>query len=201
MSTYTIFICVYLSCLYTRAPVRSFTVKRPPIPWLSTKLRGRIKHRNAIFKHVKRANSLLGYTLYRHICSELNVDIKRAKSQFQFNLLNSIHDPNIMWEELAHLGLMKTNLSSPLQFFSAEVDHQLKSYYASVVDSALACSYDDFISAMLSITEALPVFSLGNVSSSDLLDTISLSSSTSFSSGPDGISFFCIVSLVFSQFL
>lgn len=102
------------------APIRSFVAKKPPVTWLTEELRGRIWDRNTLYKRAKRSNDFLSYEIYRHVRRTLNEDIKRARSEYQYNLFDNIHDSNKMWKELTRLGLVKSTFTSPLRFFTID---------------------------------------------------------------------------------
>ncbi|KAI4482990.1 hypothetical protein M0802_013534, partial [Mischocyttarus mexicanus] len=72
------------------------------------------------------------YVTYRITRKQLNSDIKRAKSTYQFNLLSNISEPKILWKELERIGLVKSRFISPLCFFSP---NELNYYYNSVTNS------------------------------------------------------------------
>ena len=186
----TLLSCTLRAALDVFAPTRSFVSRGPPLRWLTEELKSRLRVRNTLFKQAKRSNSLLGFLRYRLFRNQLNLDIKRAKSEFFLGSLNNITEPAKLWRELARLGLVKSTLVSPLHFFSLS---QLNSYYTSV-SSAVPLCFSDFISAISCITcppcQSEFVFSL--VTPNSIYKLITAHPLHSYASGADGIPLFIL---------
>lgn len=51
----------------THAPLRSFTVSKPPTPWLTGELKRLLKERNSLYQRSKRSNNPLALVIYRRV--------------------------------------------------------------------------------------------------------------------------------------
>ncbi|XP_024892122.1 uncharacterized protein LOC112467653 [Temnothorax curvispinosus] len=175
-----------LNTLDVVAPERVFIINKPPVRWLTSDLKSRIRIRNQVYKRAKRSNSILGYFLYRQFCNQLNLDIKRAKSEFQFNSLKTITDPAKLWRELARLGLVKSSSVSPLHYFTPS---QLNAHYVSVSDAHSPCLYEDFISAIARVTcpSERPEFAFSAITPLTIFQLISARPLHSYAAGVNGI--------------
>lgn len=171
------------------APLRSFRVSKPATPWLTPELESRIKHRNALYKHAKRANSLLGYAIYRQYRDKLTLDLRNAKDRYQFDRLSAIDDVNRMWKELANLGLVKTKSSSPLHFFSSD---ELNSYYVSISVNNDSISAENILFILNEMNYIGLPFAFSPISPNDIRETLETNSSLSLCTGPDNVSIYCI---------
>ncbi|XP_071642873.1 uncharacterized protein [Temnothorax longispinosus] len=168
------------------APARVIAVRKPPAQWLSDDLKTRLSARNRMYKQAKRSDCLLDYATYRHFRNRLNVDIRRAKSEFHYNSLIRITDSAKLWRELARLGLVKQTQVSPLHFFTPD---QLNMYFASVSRAQLSCSYAEFVAAIALIPRPAlrPQFKFSTVLPSDVYKLIMTAPLHSYASGSDGI--------------
>lgn len=169
------------------APIQIFKSTRPPKPWITDELRARLKHRDTLYKQAKRSKSLLGFAIYRHFRNALDEEIKRARSQFQFDALKDIKDPAKLWRKLAHLGLAKTTEVSPLHFFQPG---ELNQYYVSVSNTEPMCSYENFLFTTKNVqrSDIRPEFCFSIVSPEDIQKVITYLPLHSFAAGSDGIS-------------
>ncbi|XP_077258283.1 uncharacterized protein LOC143895191 [Temnothorax americanus] len=175
-----------IEALDTLAPARVIVIKRPPARWLSEDLRTRLCMRNKLYKQARRSNCLLDYAAYRLFRNQLNMDIKRAKSEFHYNSLIRITDSAKLWRELARLGLIKQTLVSPLHFFTT---NQLNAYFASISGAQLPCSYADMVSSIVHIPRpALRLeFNFSEIQPCDVYKIIANAPLHSYASGSDGI--------------
>lgn len=87
------------------------------------------------------------------------------------------------------MGLVRTSLSSPLHFFTAD---QLNTFYASVSNLSRFCLYAGYLAAVAAVPAQQLSFSLAEITSETVLMIINLSPLHSYSSGPDRIPLFCI---------
>lgn len=106
-----------LTALNNHAPLRTFPIRKPPAPWLTDALKGRIKKRNRLYKQARRSNDLLGLAIYRNFRDQLTLDMRSARQQYHLDRLNAIDNPSRLWGELSNLGLIKLSFSSLLHFF------------------------------------------------------------------------------------
>lgn len=180
---------IIIPALDTHAPLSTFRVSKPPAPWLTDNLKRRMKERDALYKRAKRTSNLLGFAIYRDVRDKLTADIRNAKSNFQYQCLDKITDPSKMWKELARLGLVKSNLSSPLHFFTPD---QLNQYYASISNRIPPCTYEDFIEATPPHLIAQQSFTLMPTTVDIVLEHIVSSPLNSYANGIDGIPLFGI---------
>lgn len=171
------------------APVRTFRVTKPPNPWLTDILKSRIKEKNRLYKKARRNNSLLGLAIFRDVRNKLTIDLRQAKEEYYAMKLSSINDTSRMWRELANLGITKSSLTSPLQFFTSD---ELNSYYASIVGADPPLSRDIFIKEVLQLPLPQPVFNFSLIDDVIIERQLDLLTSTSLSAGVDKISAFCI---------
>ncbi|XP_077264820.1 uncharacterized protein LOC143898898 [Temnothorax americanus] len=180
-----------IEALDVHAPIRGIVIRRPPVRWLTEDLKTRLRERNRLYKHAKRSNSILAYATYRLFRNRLNADIKRAKSEFQFNSLIKITDSSKLWRELARLGLVKSTLVSPLQVFTSD---QLNAYFASVYDAQSPCTYADFVVATAQVVRPShrPEFDFSTVTPNDVLKLLADGPLHSYASGLDGIPMFVL---------
>lgn len=180
-----------ISALDITAPLRTFKVTRPPEPWLTPDLKSRMAQRSSLYKKARRTNSLLGYALYRHHRNALTADIKRAKNEYHMQKLESISDPRVMWRELMCLGLVKSNLNSPLHFFSAE---ELNSHYVAVSNSDEELSLDVLYQSLDNVqTWEITFdfsFDFSLISRRDIEEICNQYSTYSLMTGPDGLTIF-----------
>ena len=82
------------------ASLKTLRVSKPPTPWLTMELKARIRRRTTLYKQARRANSLLGYAIYRKFRDELTSDLKRAKSNYNYNRLAKMNNQSRLWSRL-----------------------------------------------------------------------------------------------------
>lgn len=179
-----------LNVIFERyAPIRTFSVTKSPKPWITDQIKDRIKEKSRLYKYARRSNSALAYAIYRDFRDQLTVDLRRSKDEYLANRLSSIVDQSRMWKELANLGLVNSNLVSPLHFFTCD---ELNLYYASITGSDPPLSVEEFNTKVLSLPLTQPVFDFTPIDMNTLDRYLDARLSNSLSSGVDKISSFCL---------
>lgn len=171
------------------APIRQMKVRRPAAPWLTSDLKLRMKQRDVAYKRARRSNSVLGFSIYRDIRNKLTADIKTAIANYYYSCLNYITDSNSMWNALTRLGLVKSNLPSPLHFFSAD---QLSVFYASISAGVPACTHDELTSLISESHYNGPSFSFSPTTVLEMYKIISTSPRLSYAAGADRVPLYAI---------
>ena len=87
---------IILFSLDQHTPLRKLRVSRPPSPWLTDQIKLLMRRRDRLYKQAKRANSVLGYAVYREFRNRLVRVIRYAQESYQFDRLNSINHPSDM---------------------------------------------------------------------------------------------------------
>ena len=80
---------IYKLALNTHAPLRNFSISRPAKPWFTDELRERVRERGRLFKRAHRANSALGYAIFRDYRDKLTADLRNARCAYQFHTLKT----------------------------------------------------------------------------------------------------------------
>lgn len=175
---------ITLSALNTHAPLRAFKVSKPQTPWITVDLTDRIKMRTTLYKKAKKSGCVLDYSIYKNFRNNLTADLRKARTDYQFNRLSNIQCPSKMWRELENLGLVKASLASPLHFFTPD---QLNNYYSSITYSDSPCFHSDLIDILTTTPCRQPSFSFSQITPGTILNFIS-AAVNSYSCGPDGLS-------------
>ncbi|XP_036143385.1 uncharacterized protein LOC118645784 [Monomorium pharaonis] len=178
-----------LNFLDAYAPLKSFEVTRQAVPWFTSELKARSRKVKLLYKRAKRSNCLLRFEIYRDFRNALTVNMRRIRSEYTYNRLVNIQDPNVLWRQLAGLRLAKFSLSSPLNFFSPD---QLNQYYVFISRSSPPCSMDDFNKILDTIHHTGPLFNFHYITECEVLQLISKTITLSRSPGPDKLSSFII---------
>ena len=181
---------IYKLALDTHAPSRNFCISRSAESWFTEELREHIRERGRLFKRACRANSALGYAIFRNYKDKLTADLRNARCAYQLNTPSAVREPKQLWGELRSLGLVKPDLPSPLHFFSAE---ELNQYYVSISSMNVSRAYDaTSYSGSITARRLLdrPLFEFKDVNPDAANEQIRLISSDIYTAGPDGISRF-----------
>ena len=100
-----------LSDIFGRhAPKISKKVRGKPAPWLSNKVKVLMNHRDKLLRRSKRTRKESDISEYKRKRNEVNIAIKRAKSDYHKKLLKeSAKDPNKFWKTLKSIYPTKKN--------------------------------------------------------------------------------------------
>lgn len=181
---------ILLSALDTYAPIKTFTVNRPPAPWLSKPLKDRITTRNSLYTQSKRSGLLLDLQIYRRYRDDLKADLTQARNSYYRERLANIKDSNKLWLELANLGLAKSMSPSPLHFFTP---CELISFYSSVSNLQPPCLPDEYRTVLSTVVRGHPSFSFAEITPNQIHELVSsIPSAKSYSTGHDHIPLFAI---------
>lgn len=180
-----------ISVLDTLAPLLTFNVREPRIPWLTDELRQRIKTKNLLYKKAIRWGNLFNPLTFRHFCDKLFIDFRQAKDQYCFDWLSRTSDSARTWSELRGLRLVKSEMAFYTNYFSI---NDLNSFFANISSSAPRYSLESFLLNNPPLHPNSVVFEFSSVSADDILSVFNKSLSPTHSAGPDGVSALTLIS-------
>lgn len=132
-----------LDCLYSNlhtalnafAPVKTVKYKKRSHPWFTSCHRHLIKERDRLYRRYKRSRLDIELYEYRQARDYAHEQIESARLEYYWHRLRSLTDPQQIWKELRHLGIV-THTRSSLANFSEE---DLNAHFASIsFDPAVA---------------------------------------------------------------
>ena len=127
--------------------------------------------------------------IYRQCRDELGLELKLAHSNYLLARLTASTDVSRLWRELASLGLVRPAPASPLNFFSPDEPNVFFDSFSCI---SPICSDSDLARALAMPLNGQLVFEFANISSEIVSLTIVSTTTPSCSTGPDGVSNFCI---------
>ncbi|KAK0075232.1 hypothetical protein PV325_007180 [Microctonus aethiopoides] len=139
-----IFLASNMHALYRKAKdlAREFKHK---FPWVTTDFKEKLKHKNKLYKRAKRSGLSRDYNSYEQYRNDISSALKEAKSKFLMDKLNGINDPTTIWRVMSSMGLIKSQLASPFNFFSPQ---QLMDYYAAITNKSPSCEFKNLSSVL-----------------------------------------------------
>ncbi|XP_057329879.1 uncharacterized protein LOC130670488 [Microplitis mediator] len=172
-----------LSTLDVFAPVITKKIVRHSNPWLTKELKVKCKERDEIYKQARRNRDPNLLALYRVKRKKLKVELNRAREIYLKTALSKLPHGSTVWSKLKHLGLIKSNSSSPLNFFNAS---ELNDYYANIVRKHPPCS-NGFIDLLPLTCSRLVECSFKWSKIVDVTKALHLTLSESKGNSPDGL--------------
>lgn len=146
-------------------PVREFTPKRVPAPWITRELREIRRQRDRCYRRFKRNGHWLAWVEYVQLRREAQSSWRKSQSSYLQSVFNRAGSKRQFWSEMNRLGLtVKAKKLRDVLRFS---DDELNDYYATVVDGRKLPSLDEVV-AGLSRQRASVLFDFANVSASDV---------------------------------
>lgn len=74
-----------LGSLEQLAILQTSMIMKRRVPWLTERLKCKIKQRDRLYKHFKRSSSLSDYHIFKEFRNKLSVELKHAKQQYYYN--------------------------------------------------------------------------------------------------------------------
>ncbi|XP_071646641.1 uncharacterized protein [Temnothorax longispinosus] len=109
-----------LKCFDKHAPLRNVYPKHLPAPWLTDAIKRKMKKRNTARRKWKRFRNDTNYDNYKHLRNQVQSLIHKAKCSYYQDVFQDLREPNIIWNRLKHLGLIKNKSSEMKLLFSTE---------------------------------------------------------------------------------
>ncbi|XP_046601966.1 uncharacterized protein LOC124295579 [Neodiprion lecontei] len=88
-------------------PVREFTLRRSPAPWISLDIRSLMKKRNACYQSFKRSRSVEVFAEYVAYRRDVKRALAAAKTTYIQEWFNTCGGARSFWREMENLGLAK----------------------------------------------------------------------------------------------
>lgn len=181
----SIFKTEVLSSLDLHAPLLTRKVSRRSNPWFTKELKAKCKERDEIYKRAKRNQDHTLLALFKLKRKELKVEVNYLREEFLKTALSNLPYGSTVWSKLEHLGLIKSNSSSPLNFFDAL---ELNEYYAENVRKHLPCCIDFVNSLAVNYTRQVDcLFNWSKIDIVDVTNALHLTLSKSRGKSPDGL--------------
>ncbi|XP_024874329.1 uncharacterized protein LOC112456176 [Temnothorax curvispinosus] len=109
-----------LECFDKHAPLRNVYPRHLPAPWLTNDIKNKIKKRNIARRKWKRCRNDTNYDNYKHLRNQVQSLVRKAKCNYYQDAFQDLREPNIIWNRLKHLGLIKNKSSEMKLLFSTE---------------------------------------------------------------------------------
>ncbi|XP_044575217.1 uncharacterized protein LOC123259023 [Cotesia glomerata] len=174
-----------LSSLDLFAPIFTRKVTRVNNPWFTKELKVKCKERDEIYKKARRNRDPNLLALFRQKRKELKSELNHAREEYLKAALSNLPHNSTVWSKLKHLGLIRSNPSSPLNFFDA---CELNEYYADIVRKHPPC--DANFTNILPIEYSKKVdcsFNWNRIDIVDVTKALHLTLSKSKGKSPDGL--------------
>ncbi|XP_011860079.1 PREDICTED: RNA-directed DNA polymerase from mobile element jockey-like [Vollenhovia emeryi] len=116
--------------------------RKLPAPWLSEDIKRRMRERDRVRRQWRRHKCDRLHSLFKDLRNEVQILVRNAKKSYFTNFFSNCNDPGTAWNELRHLGIIKSkNSARPLPCSTEE----LNLYFFSTgdrgeaLDSVLPC--------------------------------------------------------------
>lgn len=174
-----------ISSLDVHAPKLTKKVVRQSNPWFTKELKSKCKERDEIYKQAKRTRDETLLALYKTKRKNLKAEIALARELYLKTALLQLPSGSSAWSKLKHLGLTKSNSSSPLSFFDAL---ELNEFYASIVKKHPTAS-GEFVNSLPTCfqRQASCSFHWQKIDIVDVTKALKLTLLKSKGNSPDGI--------------
>ena len=136
-------------------------------PWTTTTHRKLILERDRLYRRYRRTRQPYHLQLYRHARDHPHKIIESSRLVYYYTRLSSIRDPQTLWKELRHLGVVPPKVESPHDF----TVEQLNEFFYSVSHDPLAPSIDDYLTELES-QEHAEFFFLQEIVEGDVVEAI-----------------------------
>ncbi|KAK0170552.1 hypothetical protein PV328_008389 [Microctonus aethiopoides] len=156
--------------------VRQFKLRRHKFPWVTTDFKEKLKHKNKLYKRAKRSGLSRDYNSYEQYRNDISSALKEAKSKFLMDKLNGINDPTTIWRVMSSMGLIKSQLASPFNFFSPQ---QLMDYYAAITNKSPSCEFKNLSSVLKYLRQDLEQLDFHKIDNIEVHQQILISVSNS----------------------
>ncbi|XP_011858459.1 PREDICTED: uncharacterized protein LOC105556015 [Vollenhovia emeryi] len=124
------------------APERLIRPRKLPAPWLSEEIKRRMRERDRVRGQWRKHKCDRLHRLFKDLRNEVQILVRNAKKSYFTNFFSNCSDPGTAWNELRHLGIIKSkNSGRPLPCSTEE----LNLYFSSTgdrgeaLDSVLPC--------------------------------------------------------------
>lgn len=97
-----------LDCLNRHAPLQRICFKSLPAPWLTVDIKNAMRERNRAHRRWRRNGEDGLYRIYKRLRNDVQTSVRTAKSNYYTSLFTRVKNPTLVWNELRHLGLIKT---------------------------------------------------------------------------------------------
>ncbi|XP_024878939.1 uncharacterized protein LOC112459171, partial [Temnothorax curvispinosus] len=120
-----IFNNLLLTCYDQHAPFRVIRPKHLPAPWLTEDIKSRMRERDRARRVWMRSRTDANYLTFRRLRNLVQVEVRRAKSEFFHEEFQDLNEPNEIWRKLRKFGLLKSKARTENLAFTSEelVDH------------------------------------------------------------------------------
>ncbi|CAG5078932.1 Protein of unknown function, partial [Cotesia congregata] len=119
-----------LDTLDVYAPIVTRKITRNSNTWITNELKEKCRERDAIYKRAKRSGDSNLLKLFKLKRKELKSKLNMARENYLKNELTNLPTGHTVWIKLKRLGLIKSNPSSPLNYFDSSA---LNEFYANIV--------------------------------------------------------------------
>ncbi|XP_077265928.1 uncharacterized protein LOC143899482 [Temnothorax americanus] len=103
-----IFNNLLLTCYDQHAPYRVMRPKHLPAPWLTEDIKSRMRERDRARRVWMRSRTDANYLTFRRLRNLVQVEVRRAKSEFFHREVQDLNEPNEIWRKLRKYGLLKS---------------------------------------------------------------------------------------------
>ncbi|XP_057333978.1 uncharacterized protein LOC130673083 [Microplitis mediator] len=174
-----------LALLDQHAPNHTKNISRRSNPWFTKELKNKCKERDELYKRAKRNHDQTLLTQYKIKRKYVKAEIAQVREFYLKTALYNLPFGFSVWGKLKHLGLTKTNPSSPLNFFDAL---ELNEYYASIVRKHPAVNSEFLDSLPISFQRQVDCsFHWEKIDIVDVTKALQLTLMKSKGNSPDGL--------------
>lgn len=111
---------VLINCLNKHAPYRAIRPRHLPAPWLTREIKSLMKERDKVRRAWKRKRTDAGYAQFKHLRNMVQYRVRRAKEEYYLTEFQNVHEPNLTWKKLRHLGLLKPKTEAEKLVYTIE---------------------------------------------------------------------------------
>ncbi|XP_077265150.1 uncharacterized protein LOC143899065 [Temnothorax americanus] len=114
------------TCYDKHAPYRVICPKHLPAPWLTPDLRKLMKDRDRTRRVWRRNKTESNYDTYRRLRNLVQLEVRRAKTEYFHKTFHDAKEPNILWKKLRHFGFLRPKAQHDRLVFTPE---ELNAYF------------------------------------------------------------------------
>ncbi|XP_071652781.1 uncharacterized protein [Temnothorax longispinosus] len=108
------------TCYDKHAPYRVICPKHLPAPWLTPDLRKLMKDRDRTRRVWRRNKTESNYDTYRRLRNLVQLEVRRAKTEYFHKTFYDAKEPNILWKKLRHFGFLRPKAQHDRLVFTPE---------------------------------------------------------------------------------
>ncbi|CAG5090605.1 Protein of unknown function [Cotesia congregata] len=128
-----------LKILDEYAPEVTFKVTGNSNSWITRDLKNKCHDRDILYKRARRTKDPNLLAIYKDMRKKLKIELNQARENYLKTHLATISPGKTIWSKLKHLELIKTNSTSPLNYFDNTL---LNEHFANIVRKHPPCDVD-----------------------------------------------------------